>query len=170
MNLFENISNSWSKYEINIELAYLLLIFTVSILTIYFSTKEKKILILSILSFTVATLSNLIGIYIVNTIFKIEIFEIFKMIPLITYILILSNLGTLIGYYISKRNSKGFKISNVRKEYYSDTIKQTIFLLLLGSSTLLFLSVQTEVVISISILSTVIAVWSTYAISKYILK
>ncbi|OGC45129.1 hypothetical protein A2400_00360 [candidate division WS6 bacterium RIFOXYB1_FULL_33_14] len=170
MNLFENISNSWSKYEINIELAYLLLIFTVSILTIYFSTKEKKILILSILSFTVATLSNLIGIYIVNTLFKIDISEIFKMIPLITYILILSNLGTLIGYYISKRNSKGFKISNVRKEYYSDTIKQTIFLLLLGSSTLLFLSVQTEVVISISILSTVIAVWSTYAISKYILK
>ena len=170
MNLFENISNSWSKYEINIELAYLLLIFTVSILTIYFSTKEKKILILSILSFTVATLSNLIGIYIVNTLFKIDISEIFKMIPLITYILILSNLGTLIGYYISKRNSKGFKISSVRKEYYSDTIKQTIFLLLLGSSTLLFLSVQTEVVVSISILSTVIAVWSTYAISKYILK
>ncbi len=170
MNLFENISNSWSKYEINTEIAYLILIFSISILTIYFSTKERKILILSVVSFVVATLTNLIGIYIVNTLFRIDVTEIFKMIPLITYILILSNLGTLIGYYISKKNSKGFNFSTVRKEYYSDSIKQTIFLLLLGSSTLLFLSVQTEVVISISILSSTVAVWSTYAVSKYILK
>ena len=170
MNLFENITNSWSKYEINTEIAYLLLIFSVSILTIYLSTKERKILILSVVSFVVATLTNLIGIYLVNILFRIDVTEIFKMIPLITYILILTNLGTLIGYYISKKDSKGFKISTVRKEYYGDSIKQTIFLLLLGSSTLLFLSVQTEVVISISILSTVAAVWSTYAVSKYILK
>ena len=170
MNLFENITNSWSKYEIDIEIAFLLLIFAISILTIYLSTRERKILILSIVSFVVAAFTNLIGIYIVNNLFKINVTEIFKMIPLITYILILSNLGTLIGYYISKKNSKGFKISVVRKEYYNDSLKQTIFLLLLGSSTLLFLSVQTEAVISISILSSIVAVWSTYAISKYILK
>jgi len=170
MNLFENITNSWSKYEIDIEIAFLLLIFAISILTIYLSTRERKILILSIVSFVVAAFTNLIGIYIVNNLFKINVTEIFKMIPLITYILILSNLGTLIGYYISKKNSKGFKISVVRKEYYNDSLKQTIFLLLLGSSTLLFLSVQTEAVISISILSSIVAVWSTYAISTYILK
>ncbi len=170
MNLFQNITNNWSKYEINMEIAFLLLIFAVSVLTIYLSTKERKILILSIVSFVAATFTNLVGIYIVSILFKIDITEIFKMIPLVTYILILSNLGTLIGYYISKRNSKGFKISTVRKEYYTDSLKQTIFLLLLGSSTLLFLSVQTEAVISISILSSIVAIWSTYAVSKYILK
>ena len=170
MNLFENITKSWSKYEINTELLFLLSIFLISILTIYLLTKERKLLIISIISFLIGIFSNFVGIYLVNLLFKIEITEIFKMIPLLTSILILSNLGILIGFYISKRHAKGFNISSIRKEYYSDTIKQTIFLLLLGSSTLLFLSVQTEAVISISILSTILSIWSSYGISKYFLK
>ena len=170
MNLFENITESWSKYEINTELLFLVSIFLVSIFTIYYLTKERKLLLISIISFLTGIFLNFVGIYLVNLLFKIEITEIFKMIPLLTSILILSNLGILIGFYISKRHAKGFKISSIRKEYYFDTIKQTIFLLLLGSSTLLFLSVQTEAVISISILSTILSVWFTYGISKYILK
>ncbi len=170
MNLFENITESWSNYEINMEILFLLSIFLVSILTIYFLTKEKRLLFLSLISFSAGIFSNFIGIFLVNLIFKIEITEIFKMIPLLTSILILSNLGILIGFYISKRNAKGFKISSIRSEYFADTIKQTIFLLLLGSSTLLFLSVQTEAVVSISILSTILSVWFTYGMSKYLLK
>lgn len=170
MNLFENITNSWSNYEINMEIFFLITIFLVSILTIYLLTKEKKLMILSVISLSLGIFSNFIGIYFVYLLFKIEITEIFKMIPLFTSILILSNLGILVGFFISQRHAKGFKISSIRKEYYTDTIKQTIFLLLLGSSTLLFLSVQTEAVVSISILSTILSVWSTYGISKYILK
>jgi protein-S-isoprenylcysteine O-methyltransferase Ste14 len=52
----------------------------------------------------------------------------------------------------------------------SDSIKETIFLVLLGISTIFFLSPQTEIVVSMSILISITAIWITYWLSKYILK
>ena len=170
MNIVENITENWSRFELNMEIFFLLSIFLISIFTIYFTTKERKILLLSIIAFLSSAILNILGIFLINTIFDVEIREIFKVIPLLTTILLLSNLGILVGYYISKKDSKKFKISDIRKEYFKDTIKQTIFLLLLASSTLLFLSVQTESVVIVSTLSTISSIWLSYWISKYILK
>ncbi|HBB64563.1 MAG: hypothetical protein UR34_C0002G0020 [candidate division WS6 bacterium GW2011_GWC1_33_20] len=169
MNLINNITNNWSMYEKNMEIFLLLSILGISLLVIYSATKNKQLLILSTLSFIVAAIFNVMGIYIVS-LFKIPITEIFRIIPIITSILLVSNLGILVGFYISKKDMKGFNISFIMKEYFSDSVKQTIFLLLLGLSTLLFVSVQTEAVIAISILSTIAGVWSLYWISRYILK
>lgn len=170
MNIVENITENWSRFELNMEIFFLLSIFLISIFTIYFTTKERKILLLSIIAFLSSAILNIFGIFLINTIFDVEIREIFKVIPLLTTILLLSNLGIQVGYYISKKDSKKFKISYIRKEYFKDTIKQTIFLLLLASSTLLFLSVQTESVVIVSTLSTISSIWLSYWISKYILK
>ncbi len=170
MTLIQNILQNWSIYERNMEIFLILGILTLALLSIYLSTNNKKILVLSSVSFVLVLLLNTFGIIIINSVFKINITEIFRMVPILSLLLIVSNLGILVGFYISKKNVKGFKISSIRKEYFSDSIKQSIFLVLLGISTLLFLSPQTVAIISVSFLSSVLAIWLTYWISKYILK
>ncbi len=170
MNLIQNILQNWSIYEISIEILLLLSILCVCLFTIYLSTKNRKILLLSLLSLSSLFLTNGIGIFLSNLIFKVHISEIFRIIPIISLIFLISNLGLLTGFYSSKKDAKGFKIYSIRKEYLSDSIKQTVFLLLLGISTLLFLSPQTEVIVAISILSAVFCIWFTYWLSRYILR
>lgn len=170
MMLIQNLLQNWSIYERNMEIFLILGILALSLIAIYLSTNNKKILVLSSVSFVLVLLLNTFGILIINGVFKINITEIFRMVPILSLLLIVSNLGILVGFYISKKNIKGFKISNIRKEYFSDSIKQSIFLVLLGISTLLFLSPQTVAIISVSFLSSVLTIWLTYWISKYILK
>ncbi len=170
MTLLNNLLQNWSRYEIYTELSLLLSIFVIILLTIYLVTKNRKMLLLSTVAYVVASLLNIIGIFLVHILLKIEITEVFRIIPIITYILLASNIGILVGFYISRKDAKGFKIKSIRKEYLSDSIKQTVFLVLLGASIMLFTSVQTKLVISISILSTLLSIWFTYWLSKYILK
>jgi hypothetical protein len=142
----------------------------VSLLSIYLTTKNRKLLLLSSISLISVLLLNFLGILLISGVFKLDISEIFRLIPILSLLLTISNLGILVGFYISKREIKGFKISSIRKEYFTDSVKQSVFFVLLGISTLLFLSPQTVAVVSISLLSTVLTIWLTYWISKYILK
>jgi hypothetical protein len=170
MTLIENVLQNWSRYEITMEAVLLLSIVIASLGVVFFLTRKWNVVILCTIAFVISGLFNLTGMIIINTLFNIEITQIFRIIPIITLILLLSNLGLLIGFYSFKKNSKGFKINNIINEYYTDSIKQSAFLLLLGTSTVLFVSVQTEAIVSISIISTLISIWFTYWISKYILK
>lgn len=170
MNLIQNVLQNWSSYELIMEVVLILSISLTSLLVIYFTSKNKKILFLSSVSLLLLFLVILIGIIITNTILKIHVTEIFRMIPILSLLFNLSNLGILLGFYTSKKNSKSFSFSSIRREYLKDSIKQTVFLVLLGISTLLFLSPQTEVILSISILSSVFTIWITYWLSRYFLK
>lgn len=170
MNLVQNILKDWSIYERNMEIFLILGILAISLMCIYLSTKSKKILILSSISLSLILILNLLGILIINGIFKIDISEIFKIIPVLSIVLAVSNLGILVGFYVSKKDSKGFKISDIKKEYLSDSVKQSIFLVLLGISTLLFLSPKTVSIVSVSFVSNILTIWLTYWISKYLLK
>ena len=170
MTLIDNLLQNWSRYEIYMELSLLAGIFVVTIFTIFFTTKNKKISLLSMIALLLTAISNLLGIFLTNLIFSITITEVFRTIPVITALLVISNIGILVGFYLSKKDAKNFKIESIRREYLSDSIKQTVFLILLGSSIFLFSSVQTKSVTSISILSTLSSIWFTYWISKYILK
>ncbi len=170
MNLIQNVLQNWSSYELIMEGVLILSILLTSLLVIYLSSKNRKILSLSAISLFVLMIVVLIGIFVANIVLKVSVTEIFRMIPILSLLFNLSNLGILLGFYTSKKNSKGFNISSIRKEYFKDSIKQTIFLALLGISTLLFLSPQTEVILSISILSSVITIWITFWLSRYFLK
>jgi len=170
MNLIENILQNWSVYERNMEIFLMVGILGVSLLSIYLTTKNRKLLLLSSISLISVLLLNFLGILLISGVFKLNISEIFRLIPILSLLLTISNLGILVGFYISKREIKGFKISSIRKEYFTDSVKQSVFFVLLGISTLLFLSPQTVAVVSISLLSTVLTIWLTYWISKYILK
>ena len=170
MNLIDNVLQNWSKYELNMEIFLILSIICVSLMTISFSTRSNRILILSSLSLVILLISNFLGVLFASLLLKVNVSEVFRMIPIISIVFLISNLGLLSGFYSSRKNAKGFKISSIRKEYLSDSIKQTVFLILLGISTLLFLSPQTEVILAISILSTVTTIWITFWSSKYILK
>ena len=92
------------------------------------------------------------------------------MTPVISLVFLISNLGLLTGYYSSKKKMKEIKFANIRKEYMPDSIKETVFLILLGISTIFFLSPATEIVVSMSILASITTIWLTYWISRYILK
>lgn len=170
MNLIENVLQNWSSYELTMEVILIISILLLSLVAIYIFSRSKKILALSAISLFVLMFVILIGIFIVNTVFKIHVTEIFRMIPILSLLFNLSNLGVLLGFYTSKKNTKSFKFSSIRREYLKDSVKQTVFLALLGISTLLFLSPQTEVVLSISMLSSIVTIWITFWISKYFLK
>lgn len=170
MNLIQNILKDWSIYERNMEIFLIIGILALSLMCIYLSTKSKKVLILSSISLSLILILNFIGILIINGVFKVDISEIFKIIPVLSVILAVSNLGILVGFYVSKKESKGFKISDIRKEYFSDSVKQSIFLVLLGVSTLLFLSPKTVSIVTVSFISNILTIWLTYLLSKYILK
>jgi len=170
MNLINNILYGWSTYEKLQQGGLLLGIFLLTLLAIYYISKNKNLLILSAIAFLLASMLNIIGILFVNVIFKIEITEVFRLIPILTSILVVNNIGILVGFYVHKRGKKGFDIVGIRLEYYSDTVKQTIFQLLLASSIFLFVSVQTQAILVISVLSCLGAVWFVYWISKYFLK
>jgi hypothetical protein len=170
MNLFINLWNSWSTYEIVQESFLMFSIFALCIFTIYFISRNKHIVILSALAFVIAAVLNILGIIMVGIIFDLQITEIFRLVPILTSILVVSNLGTLVGFYNEKKDSKGFKIEDIRYEYFADTTKQTIFLLLLATSMLLFVSIQTQAILVISVLSCLGGVWSLYFASKKLLK
>lgn len=170
MNIFLNIWNNWSTYEKIQEGILLIGIIIVCLAVIYLSTKDKRIFKLSCIAFLISSILNIVGILLANIVFEIQIIEVFRLIPILTYIIVLSNIGVLIGFFLYKRQRKNFDIVDIRKEYLSDTTKQTIFLLLLGSSIIMFVSIQTEAILVISILSSVASMWSVYWVSKYILK
>ncbi|MGI6423175.1 MAG: hypothetical protein ACOX0X_00955 [Candidatus Dojkabacteria bacterium] len=170
MNLITRVWTNWSNSEKIENISLFLAIFFLLLLLIYLFSKNRKITLLSAISLILVAIFNTLGIIITNTLFRIEIVEIFKIVPILTLLILASNIGVLLGTFNEQKNRKGFNISNIRVEYFSDTFKQTIFLLLLGSSIFLFLPVLLQSILAISILSALLAIWSIYWISKYLLK
>jgi hypothetical protein len=170
MNLIQNVIQNWSRYELRTEILLYLSIIAIAVLTIYLFSKNGKITLLSFISLCILLLLNFLGFIIISSLLKIQITEVFRMTPVISLVFLISNLGLLTGYYSSKKKMKEIKFANIRKEYMSDSIKETVFLILLGISTIFFLSPATEIVVSMSILTSIAAIWLTYWISKYILK
>ena len=170
MNILTNLWNNWSTLEKMQEGILLFGISFLSVVIIYLASKEKRISLLACIGFLVSTILNIFGVFLIGILFNIEITELFRLIPILTYIVVLSNLGVLIGFFLYKKQRKNFNILDVRKEYLLDTTKQTVFLLLLGSSIFMFVSIQTEAILVISILSSLVAMWCVYWVSKYILK
>jgi len=170
MNLIQNVIQNWSRYELRTEIFLYLSIIAIAVLTIYLFSKNGKITLLSFISLCILLLLNFLGFIIISSLLKIQITEVFRMTPVISLVFLISNLGLLTGYYSSKKKMKEIKFANIRKEYLSDSIKETVFLILLGISTIFFLSPATEIVVSMSILTSITTIWLTYWISKYILK
>ena len=170
MNLIQNVIQNWSRYELRTEIFLYLSIIAIAVLTIYLFSKNGKITLLSFISLCILLLLNFLGFIIISSLLKIQITEVFRMTPVISLVFLISNLGLLTGYYSSKKKMKEIKFANIRKEYMSDSIKETVFLILLGISTIFFLSPATEIVVSMSILTSITTIWLTYWISKYILK
>jgi len=170
MNTIINMWTNWSSLEKIQEASLLLGIFLISILAIHYIAKNKSITLLTIIGFALAGLLNILGLMIIGSMFTITITEVFRIVPLLTSILLISNLGILVGFYINRKHKKGFEISKIRTEYFADTVKQTIILLLLGSSIFLFLTPQTQAILVVCILSCVGSIWSIYWVSKYLRK
>lgn len=170
MSILTNFWNNWTTYEKLREGVFLFLIFFITVVAIYYATRDRKITLLSLISLILAAILNVVGIVFASAVLKIQVTEVFRLIPVITSILLLSNLGLLAGFYISKRGKKSFTYENLRVEYLSDTLKQTIFLVLLASAMILFVSVQTQAILAIAVISTLLPVWAIYWLSKYIFK
>lgn len=169
-NIFINLWESWSSLEKVRESVFLFLIFVVILLVTNFATKEKRMTLLIGCSLIVSAILNVLGIYLSSLILDIQITETFRLTPVITGILLISNLGLLIGFYIANKDKKGFKFEKVRAEYFSDTIKQSLFLVLLVFAMLFFVSIQTQAILVTCVVSTLLPIWFTYWASRYIVK
>lgn len=170
INIFSNLIGSWSKYEMVRESMFLLLIFLIVVLTTYFSTKERRMTILIGISFLSAALINILGIFLSSILVDVEITEVFRIIPVLTSLILVTNIGLLIGFYISKKEKKDFKMLDIINEFLSDTLKQSLFLVLLIFSMLFFVSTKTQIILIVSGISSIASMWLTYYLSKYILK
>jgi hypothetical protein len=169
-NIFANLINSWSNYEKIREGIFLLLIFLIIVVVTHLSTKEKRITLLVAIALLSSAILNVLGIFLSSLILDINITEVFRLTPILTSILLVTNLGLLIGFYISKKDKKDFKIISIRDEYFSDSLKQTLFIILLIFSMLFFVSIKTQSILVVSGVSTLLPIWLTYICSKYILK
>lgn len=169
-NIFANLINSWSNYEKIREGIFLLLIFLIIVVVTHLSTKEKRITLLVAIALLSSAILNVLGIFLSSLILDINITEVFRLTPILTSILLVTNLGLLIGFYISKKDKKDFKIISIRDEYFSDSLKQTLFIILLIFSMLFFVSIKTQAILVVSGVSTLLPIWLTYICSKYILK
>ncbi len=118
MNILTNLWNNWSTLEKMQEGILLFGISFLSVVIIYLASKEKRISLLACIGFLVSTILNIFGVFLIGILFNIEITELFRLIPILTYIFLLSNLGVLIGFFLNSRHKKDFNIENVRKEYF----------------------------------------------------
>jgi hypothetical protein len=99
--------------------------------------------------------------FIANLAFKIEITDIFKVVPFITIFVITLDIGTTVGYFMQNHKRKDFSILKTKKEMESDTIRLSLFTtLLLVAVAILSPSLILPLLFALG--DSLIALWLTY--------
>lgn len=164
MNIFTNIWNNWGNYEKITTLMLLILIITFIPLSVYFFTKNKKLLILSIVSTLITGILTTISLILLSLIFETYITNIFQLVPLMCIFINILNIGTLVGYYNVNRNKKEFELEDLHYEFMRDTFKLSVILILLFCLSTIFLSTTLLTVILTSLVISLLNIWLNYTL------
>lgn len=131
MEIFTNLWNSWTSYE-KILLGILLLIILLAIpALVWIFTKNKRFALVSLFSILISGFLVCITFLIANLAFKVEVTDIFKVVPFVTIFVVTLNIGTAVGYFMQNYKRKDFSILEIKKEMKNDTIRLSLSITLL---------------------------------------
>ncbi len=131
MEIFTNLWNSWATYEKLLLGILLLIILLVIPALVWIFTKNKRLSLVSLFSILISGFLVCITFLVANLAFKVEITDIFKIVPFITIFAVTLNIGTTVGYFMQNHKRKDFSILEIKTEVKNDTIRLSISLLLL---------------------------------------
>ena len=170
MEIFLNLWNNWTNIE-KISLSSLsLILFILLPLLILYITRNKKFLYFTTASLLSTALLTISSISLLNIISDITITYIFLLLPIIVLFIYILSLGTCVGYYQSHRNDKSFNFNQLKKEYFSDTIYISVFILLLFPAFSVFTSSTFLTLILLTTFVGTCVVWLNYTLFHYIVK
>lgn len=170
MEIFLNLWNNWTNIE-KMSMFSLFAILVILIpLGVKFITKNNKLFYFSITSLASSALLTLFAIIFLNVILDLTITYIFLLAPVIILFINILNIGTCVGYYQTNKKSKTFSYNLLKKEYLSDSIYLTIFILLLFSAFSIFISSTFLAFILLTAAISVGMVWLNYILLYYIVK
>ena len=131
MGIFTNLWNSWTSYEKLLLGILLLIILLVIPALVWIFTKNKRFSLISLLSILISGVLVCLTFFIANLAFKLEITDIFKVVPFVTIFALTLNIGTAVGYFMQNRKRKDFSIVEIKQEMKNDTIRLSLSLTLL---------------------------------------
>ncbi len=131
MEIFTNLWNSWTSYEKLLLSALLLIILLVIPALVWIFTKNKRFSLISLLSILISGILVCVTFFVADLAFKLEITDIFKVVPFVTIFALTLNIGTAVGYFMRNRKRKDFSILEIKQEMKNDTIRLSLSLTLL---------------------------------------
>ncbi len=131
MDIITNLWNNWPSYEKLLLGALLIIVLLVVPGTIWLFTKNRKLLLVSILSIFMAGIVVSATLILSRQFFDVSITDIYKIVPFITIFVTTLGLGTLVGFFMQNHKKKDFNILELSKEVRNDYIKLSLSLLLL---------------------------------------
>lgn len=162
MTIFKHVLNNWSSYQIVTMSLMFLLILTIILLSVKFLTKSKRYLLFTLLSFSAAAILTLIAFLVANIVFKTTITYVFLLTPIIVLVVNLIHIGMSVGYYASQRMQKHEDFTKLKKEFLKDSFQISIFIVLLLTSFLLYLSGIPFTFVLLTGIVTISTTWINY--------
>lgn len=159
MNIINNILNSWSIYEWSLILGSLLSIFLITNSVTYYLTRNFRYLLSLSLTYVVSGLLLIISLFIFVFLFDWEVSNLSFLSVIFITLIININWFSLIGFYNKHKDSKKFSLVSLFKEYRKDSIRISIFLLIISLSVLIFLKGETLYTVSIATLVSIVSIY-----------
>lgn len=169
MEFIANIWNNWTIYEKWTLLATALIILIIIPLSVFVFTKNKKLLLLSVISLLISGLALVLSFIILNGIFSVTITFMYKIVPFVLLFINIASIGMMTGYYAQNHKHKDFTPLGMKKEMVHDTLSLTIALALLFTG----FTILTPSLILILLLTlglSLLVIWSNFLILYYIYK
>lgn len=107
--------------------------------------------------------------YAFRELFSMILSDIFWLGVLITHLISGLNLSVLLGEYVYEMGKKKFDEDHVTREHFSSTVNMSILLVLM-SSFMLFVDSSLRTLLSITLVSALLSIWTNHTIARRLLK
>jgi len=169
MNLFSKILESWSNYELIIILSIIGLITIVEIVSVHFFTKDKRSVLLTLISSI--TTNFLIALTLFSTnLLNIDISDNYSFVFLLTTTLSMMNIATLNSYLVRNRQNKNFDIDFVTRDHFTDSLKLISFICLFSSILIAFTNGDIRNILIASSISSILSIAINHLLARLFFK
>jgi hypothetical protein len=157
-----------------IEIIYVLILFFLLFFLIPFFvksvTKNDLFFQFTILSLFLSGVITITTLWILNSVFNIEMSYILSLSPIVILFVYILNVGTCVGYYKLHEKRKSFNYIELKKEFVRDSIQLSVFILLMFSALSFFLSSTFLTFILLTGGLSLTTIWVNYALLYRIVK
>jgi len=169
MDIIINLFNNWTTFEKVNTLILVLIALLVIPGLVWIFTKQSKLVLISLFSILISGLLVLIGLLVLNMVFKIDITYTYKLIPFIVFVITILCVGTMTGFYMQNHKQKDFNMTKVKAEAFNDTFRLTISCILLFTA-FAVLTPSILIPILLSLCLSLATIWLHYLLVFKLLK